>query len=330
MPYTTRKYTLGPDDSGRRADRILRALFSDMPLSTIYRLFRDGAVRIAGRKADGSLRVHAGETLEIRLPDIPENAPGVHGRPSVPDNATGARRFAGMVIVETPDLVVVNKPRGMLTHGTDGVDEAARAYFAAKMAASLSFTPAPLHRLDRNTSGALAVSASLAGAASFSAALREGRIGKLYLALLGGDLPGEQSWVDELTRDTGAKISAVDESGVRAEALAIPVARKNGLTLALVELGTGRTHQIRAQAAARGLALAGDAKYGGKPLGGGYILHCAVLRVPALSPGGGPLRVEAPLPSLARQTLASVFGSGLEGILTEAIHHADGLDKKIP
>ncbi|HOZ73528.1 MAG TPA: RNA pseudouridine synthase, partial [Spirochaetales bacterium] len=84
-------------------------------------------------------------------------------------------------------------------------------------------------------------------------------------------------------------------------------------TLAVIRLGTGRTHQIRAQAASRGLALAGDSKYGGAPLPGGYILHCAALILPALPGGIGPLRVEAPLPPRAVARLRSIIGpSGVE------------------
>lgn len=311
MPFTTRAYTIGLNDSGRRADRILRNLYKDMPLSYIYRLFRDGGVRVSGRKADGSLRVEAGQTIEVRLPDTPDNAVPERGRIDAGRQGSGAARFADMLLVETPDIAIVNKPRGVLTHGAGGVDEAARAYYSGRMAESLSFTPAPLHRLDRNTSGALVVSASLKGAASFSAALRLGHIGKLYVALLGGELREEQAWIDALTRDGDAGISATTDDGERAEARAVPVAHADGLTLAVIRLGTGRTHQIRVQAASRGLPLAGDAKYGGQPMTGGYLLHCAALEIPRLDGAIGPMRAEAPLPATAIRRLSSIFGEAV-------------------
>ena len=319
MPYTTRKFIIGPNDSGRRADRILRILYKDMPLSMIYRLFRDGAVRVSGKKADGSLRVENGQTIEVRLLDTPKNSASDRRVHDAPGKTFDAARFAGIILIETPDIVVVNKPRGVLTHGEGGIDETAKAYFAERMSQSLSFTPAPLHRLDRNTSGALAVSASLAGAAAFSLALREGRVGKLYIAVLGGELPENQTWIDELSRDDATKTSRVDEAGARAEAQAIPVLVQSGLTLAIIRLGTGRTHQIRAQAAARGYALAGDAKYGGSPLSGGYVLHCAVLDVPPLAPDAHALRSVAPLPADAIKTLRTIFGDDFEARLTVAI-----------
>ena len=323
MTFRTLTFVIGPDDVGRRLDRILRSLLASMPLSMIYRLFRDGAVRVSGKRVDGAHRTVAGETIEVRLADLPGNMVASRGTGIIAGGNEGTSRsaaafFAGLIIVETPDLVIINKPRGMLSHGHGGIDEAAIAYFADRIAASLAFTPAPLHRLDRNTSGALAVSASLAGAITFSQAIRSGLVGKSYIAMLEGTLPGEELWIDELTRDDASRTSSVGAPGDRApghgaeprraETRAIPLLRTNGLTLALVRLGTGRTHQIRAQAAAHGYVLAGDIKYGGQSMSGGYILHSAMLVTP---PGvGSPdgLRVSAPLPPASSQAIARLFG----------------------
>jgi len=314
MPYITKKYIIGPDDSDRRLDRILRTLCADVPLSGVYRMFRDGAVRVAGKKVDGSYRTKSGDSLEIRLPDggRPDTPPAL---PSTVDK-DAASAFRRMLLLETPDIAVVNKPRGVLTHGRGGVDEAARAYYADRAGASLAFVPAPLHRLDRNTSGALAVSASLRGAVAFSAALQSGAVRKAYLALLGGDMAAGETWIDELSRDSDSGVSRVDASGKRAEARAEPLLRSGGYTLASIVLGTGRTHQIRAQAASRGYALAGDSKYGGRPLAGGYVLHCASLSLPPLGEGDEARLVRAPLPAGAIAALRAIFGSGaIDGIL---------------
>ncbi len=314
MAYTTRTYTVGPDDTGRRADRILRRLFRDMPLSAIYRMFRDGAVRISGsmvsgsHKIEGAFKVETGQTLEIRLQDSPAAALSGQGAGVDSCRESGSGRFSDILILETPDIAVINKPRGMLTHGPEGVDKAARAYYAGRMAGSLSFVPAPLHRLDRNSSGALAVSASLRGAKAFSEALRQGRVGKVYLAILGGRLPGEQVWEDSLSRDPASRTSATAAAGEAARARAIPLAVAGGRTLAVIQLGTGRTHQIRVQAAARRLALAGDVKYGGQRMAGGYVLHCSILAIPPLTEDTGAIRAEAPLSAADLQRIIGIFG----------------------
>jgi 23S rRNA-/tRNA-specific pseudouridylate synthase len=245
MPYITRNYTIGPNDSGRRLDRILRAVCADVPLSAIYRMFRDGDVRVAGKKIDGSYRTKAGDSLEIRLPDT-----GISDKPPSRPSAAGtdaASAFSRMILLETADIAVVNKPRGMLTHGDGGVDEAAKAYFSDRADLSLAFVPAPLHRLDRNTSGALAVSASLRGAVAFSAALRAGAVRKTYLALLGGDMASEETWIDELERDTNVGISVVGTSGKRAEAWAEPLLRSGGNGTDSPDSSPGRRPRVRAR-----------------------------------------------------------------------------------
>jgi len=322
MPYTTQRFIIGPDDADRRLDRIIRALYADKPLSFVYRLFRDGSVRLAGKRAVGSTRTAAGDVVEVRL-DAATSAPRTRSSPDRA-NPDASRRFRNMIVIETPDLVVINKPAGILTHGPDGIDTLVRAYFAEKMAESLVFVPAPLHRLDRNTSGALAVSASLNGATAFSQALRNGLIHKTYLALLGGDLDRADEWQDSVSRDTDTKTSSTGIDGKHAVARAEPLVRANGCTLAMIHLETGRTHQIRAQAASRGLALPGDTKYGGRPLQGGYMLHCLRLVTP---PGVGSaegLDITAPLGGEAIGRLRTILGKFLVSDLPAGIFQIDG------
>jgi len=313
MSYTTKKFMLGPNDADRRLDRIIRSFLSDVPLSGIYRMFRDGNVRVSGKKAEGSYRTREGDTVEIRLParDLQLAQAVPEQEPPLPEKDNEARSFLNMILVETPDLAVINKPRGMLTHGQGGVDEAAASYYRDRVAESIAFVPAPLHRLDRNTSGALAVSASLAGAIAFSAALRTGLVEKSYLALLGGELRQEETWIDTVSRDSMAGVTSIQATGKHAEAYARPLLYRNGYTLASIRLGTGRTHQIRAQAAGRGHPLAGDLKYGGRPLQGAYLLHCASLGLPPGICSPEKLIVTAPLPAEAINMLAGLFGNDI-------------------
>jgi 23S rRNA pseudouridine955/2504/2580 synthase len=306
MPYTTIRYEIGPDDAGRRLDRVVKSIYSSLQLSTIYRLFRTGNIRISGARVEPSYKAVAGEVLEVRT--FQESGSEYANRDAGDGNPSASSFFKSLILLETPSLVVVNKPKGVLAHGSGGVDEAAKAYFADRIASSLSFTPAPLHRLDRNTSGALAVSASIAGATAFSEALRNGQIGKTYLALLTGRLEAEVKWVDHISRDETLKKSILDARGLLAESKAVPLLVENGYTLAVIFLGTGRTHQIRVQAAAHDHPLAGDSKYGGKPIRGGYMLHCSSLKIPAGIASGEQTLVKAPLPGSTRANLEKIFG----------------------
>lgn len=306
MARTERTYVAGPDDAGRRLDRLLRRLLPDLGLSAIYKLLRSGGIRLDGAKASPAALVQSGAKITLRLPS-PEQGPKSGGRP---DNGAGASAFAlaGMVLAETADIVVVNKPRGMLTHGPGGLDELCRSHFRDRMASSLAFRPAPLHRLDRNTSGAVAVSASIKGARAFSSSLRAGELVKEYLAVLDGCLSEPARWEDELARDEDRRATVESERGRRAVTLVTPLASSGGRTLVRLRLVTGLTHQIRAQAAIHGHPLSGDAKYGGSARGGGYLLHCVLLSCPAWPDADSPGTVLAPLPPNAQALIRDMFG----------------------
>ncbi len=288
---------------------MLRKLLPELPLSALYRLLRSGDIRVNGKKAKPDYAIVAGDELRLWLTG--SEATRQPGAPRRRDaGAPGrAEAFAALILAQTRDIVVVNKPRGLLSHGKDGLDTLALAYFAERIDAALAFTPAPLHRLDRNTSGALAVSASMQGSREFSLALREGRIHKLYLALLDGELERPREWQDALLRDGDALKSVSGGMADRqAHALFEPLAVVQGRTLARIRIHTGLTHQIRAQAALHGYPLSGDIKYGGSRCTGGYILHSYSLGIPDDVAAESPGTVFAPLPADAERRLRAIFG----------------------
>jgi 23S rRNA pseudouridine955/2504/2580 synthase len=188
-----------------------------------------------------------------------------------------------------------------------------REYLAGKLPPSLSFRPGPLHRLDRPTSGIIVFSSDLSGARFFSAMLREGRVKKQYLAVADGIIEKAGTWEDELFRDTSLRKTlktagdAAGMNGGKALTMVRPLASDaGGHTLILVETVTGRTHQIRAQAAVRGHPLSGDGKYGGSPQKGGFLLHAWKIGIPRAD-GKDPIRLTAPLPPRFTQRIAGLF-----------------------
>jgi 23S rRNA pseudouridine955/2504/2580 synthase len=201
------------------------------------------------------------------------------------------------------------------------MDGQVRAYLAERLAErpsrSLSFRPGPLHRLDRPTSGVIVFSSSLAGARLFSTLLRERRVCKSYLAIVEGGLAAAEIWQDALVRDRDAKktCTAGPEEGKTALTRVRPLAAAGGCTLLHAEIETGRTHQIRAQAAAHGHPLAGDRKYGARALPGeragrgGFFLHAWKIELREM-----PLDVPfppsftAPPPPAFQERLCSLFG----------------------
>ena len=305
------RLVLGRDDDGRRLDRVLRIALGEVPLSAIHRALRKGDIRVGGERRDPESRCRAGEVVEISGVVL---GPGRDLPP--PTAPSPAPAFP--ILLETPDLLFIDKPMGVLVHdGADSLEARVRAYLAPSLPPSLSFTPGPLHRLDRNTSGVIAFSRSIDGARDFTRALRERRLVKTYLALLEGPIAADAAWRDLLVRDGEARGSRVAAPGPAPgmpapgarEALTVvtPLAFSEDCTLAAITLGTGRTHQIRAQASAHGHPLIGDRKYGGRPCELPYYLHAWRLSGPETALACLSAPIEAPIPRYFVEKVGRLF-----------------------
>jgi 23S rRNA pseudouridine955/2504/2580 synthase len=216
------------------------------------------------------------------------------------------------ILWEGAGLLVLNKPAGLPVHGPESLETAVLRYLREKLPPSLSFKPGPLHRLDRPTSGVIVFSAALEGARQFSALLREGKIKKRYLALVEGNPGGPAVWEDWLLRDREQKktFPAETPEGEAKKALTRVYTLASGslYSLAALEPATGRTHQIRAQAALRGYPLAGDRKYGGRLPPPGIFLHAASLEFAGEGMPLVPKILEAPLPEAFSRIIRELFG----------------------
>jgi 23S rRNA pseudouridine955/2504/2580 synthase len=314
----------GPDDSGRRLDKVLRSLLEDRPLSAIYASLRKGQVRVNGAKATPDLRLAEGDRIYLPAALRPSPSPP---RPSRGVDE-GLEGISDILVLATRDLLFVNKPRGLLSQGDEELEGRVRAALASRSAASLSFTPGPLHRLDRNTTGVLAFPRSAAGARAFTELMRRRALVKRYLALIDGEPEAAALWRDLIVRDDADRRSRVSAEGDEAISSMTPLLSAGGRSLVAVELLTGLTHQIRVQASSRGIPLSGDSKYGGSPLPGGYVLHALSLGFPEPPFPDLPASVSAPLPAAAIQRLEALFGvsplrRSLEGTgaLPEAATH---------
>ncbi len=310
---------LGPDDEGRRLDRILRIALRTVPLSAIHRSLRKGSIRVNGLKKAPDYRCREGDVLEGSLtsfPGLPSRLPIAAGSAPPP-----VRLTPPLLLLETRDLIFINKPLGMLVHGgAESLEAIVKNHLAAKIEDSLSFSPGPLHRLDRNTSGIVTFPGSMAGARDFSAALRGGDVQKTYIALFSGLLPGLARWQDQMRRDRVSRTSHAgdrpegggrgDEIG-EARTTVAPLLFNESATLAAVTLETGRTHQIRAQAAHHGHPLLGDSKYGGGREGGGYpyYLHAWKLEFGKKLFADLPPVVRAPLPEYFQKMIETIFAA---------------------
>ena len=304
-----REFTAGKDDDGRRLDRILRIFLKDLSLGEIYKLLRKGLIKVNNQKAKPELHINKGDVISIA--DFlfqKDNKPA--------DSDIKAGTFSGdlNIIFENEHLLIIDKPYGVSVHGHEGsdgmeLDKKVEAWYQQKKKTSasdsLAFHPGPLHRLDRNTSGLLVFSMSLAGAKWFSESIKNHTVQKKYIGLAEGKFEKQELWEDKLT-DSEKTVNGFhtvknvedDSEGQSAITTATPLAwgRLNNIDVTLVEyqIKTGRKHQIRAQSKIHGHPLAGDKAYGGKLKckGREYFLQAYSLSFPQDNPLNLPQQIK--------------------------------------
>ncbi|HEY7638907.1 MAG TPA: RluA family pseudouridine synthase [Steroidobacteraceae bacterium] len=289
-------------DAGQRLDNFLLRTLGAVPRSLVYRILRTGEVRVNGRRAKPAYRLAAGD--RVRLPPLEAKRKDDSDAARAPSKSL--REFvAAAVIFEDRDLIVVNKPAGVAVHGGSGVSfgviEALRAVHPELKELEL------VHRLDRETSGCLLVAKRRAVLRDLHAQLRERTMQKRYLALVAGRWPFGTKTIDlplkTNLKQGGERVVRVHDEGQQAVTTFTPVEHFGKVaTLLDIELGTGRTHQIRVHAAHAGYPLAGDEKYGDREKDAKLqacglsrmFLHAASLTF--RKGEGGPFTVTAALP----------------------------------
>lgn len=167
------------------------------------------------------------------------------------------------ILYEDSHLIVLSKPAGLLSQGEHrgepNLVDWLRGYLGRNYVGLI-------HRLDRNTSGVMVVAKRTKSAQRLTRSLQEGKIHRSYLAWLIGTVPAPVQWTHQLLKDSSTNTVRVVKSGGKIASLtATPLQCKNwkqiGITLAEFRLETGRSHQIRVQAAHEGFPLLGDTKY---------------------------------------------------------------------
>jgi 23S rRNA pseudouridine955/2504/2580 synthase len=289
-------------DDGQRLDNFLLRILGPVPRSLVYRILRTGQVRVNGRRAKPAYRLAAGD--RVRLPPLQDA-----GRKQDPAEAKAPSKslrdfVTAAVVHEDRDLIVVNKPAGVAVHGGSGVSfgviEALRAVHPELKELEL------VHRLDRETSGCLLVAKRRAVLRDLHAQLRERQMQKRYLALVAGRWPFGAKTIDlplkTNLKQGGERVVRVHDEGQDAVTTFKPLEQFGKVaTLLDVDLGTGRTHQIRVHAAHAGYPVAGDQKYGDREKDAklkAYGLSRMFLHAASLTfrRGDEPFTATAPLP----------------------------------
>ncbi len=290
-----------------RADRWAADL-SGISRTHVQRLISDGRLTLNGEAIKANTMVEPGSQLELVVP------------PPAPAEPIAQPEIPVDVVYEDVDLLIVNKPSGLVVHPAAGHADGTLVNALLGRGEGLApggiagvQRPGIVHRLDRDTSGLLMVARSDLAQASLQAQLKARRVKKTYLALVEGIVAAAVGRIEApIGRDPARRTRMAVTPGGRESTTGYRVRERfNGWTLLELDLVTGRTHQIRVHLEAIGHPVAGDPMYGtGSSRRGPDGLKRLFLhawRLELTSPSTGRLiRAEAPLPPALESALETL------------------------
>ena len=288
-----RVFTVDETAAGERLDKFLSTVCPDLTRSAAARVIEEGGVLLDGAPGNKKDKLRPGTRVELRLPEpkpmevLPEHIPLD-------------------VVYEDDDLLVVNKPKGMVVHPAPGNYTGtlvnALLYYCGDSLSGVGgvIRPGIVHRIDKDTSGLLAVAKNDLAHAVLASQLVDHTMARTYDAIVCGNLKEDSGTVDApigRSRSDRKKMAVVAEGRPAVTHWEV-LARYPGVTHLRCRLETGRTHQIRVHLAYIGHPILGDTVYGNKkPVPGltGQCLHATGLRF--LHPRTGrPVELTCPRP----------------------------------
>ncbi|HKX55616.1 MAG TPA: 23S rRNA pseudouridine(1911/1915/1917) synthase RluD [Xanthomonadales bacterium] len=242
-------------DSGKRLDQVAAGLFAEYSRGQLQKWIRSGELKVNGCVQKPTYKVQPGEELQLEA------------QPEARDE-TVAQDIPLDILYSDEDLLVLNKPAGIVVHPAAGNRDGTLQNALLHFDANLAVLPRSglVHRLDKDTSGVMVVARTLRAHASLVAQLQARSMSRVYEAVTAGEIRRRGTVDEPISRHPrDRKRMAVVQGGKSAVSHYRVLQAFKGFTHIEVSLQTGRTHQIRVHMAHLGHPLVGDATYGRKP-----------------------------------------------------------------
>ena len=244
------------NDKGKRLDIYIAENFNELSRTMIKKLIESNNILVNDKSEKVSYKVQANDNISIDVPEARETK-------------LKAQEIPLDIIYEDSDIIVVNKPKGMVVHPANGNPDGTLVNAILSICKnSLSgiggeLRPGIVHRLDKDTSGLIIVAKNDKAHINMSEQIKERNVKKTYIALVRGNVPEEEATINmPIGRSTkDRKKMAVTKNGKQAITHFKVLKRYSKYTLLEIKIETGRTHQIRVHMAEIGYPVVGDAVY---------------------------------------------------------------------
>ena len=251
-----KEYIVSQEEKGKRLDTYIPSVDTDITRTSAQRLIEDGNILVNGKNAKVSYKIQENDKISVEIPEPKQIE-------------LKAQNIPIEIIYEDSDIIVVNKPKGMVVHPANGNPDGTLVNAVMAICKdSLSgiggeIRPGIVHRLDKDTSGAIVVAKNDKAHINMSEQIKNHEVEKTYIALVKGFVKEEEATINmPIGRSTkDRKKMAVTKNGKQAITHFKVLKRYSKYTLLEIKIETGRTHQIRVHMAEIGYPVVGDAVY---------------------------------------------------------------------